>query len=179
MNCDCVTEGSCCLLVVVFLAVNSTSASYSPRPWGRKGKSDTISSESVVNWEGEIGRRLWGWILPIYLNWSFSVLFYNCFLILILFMKINHFLNQCNQDSGSQSGVIIIVTKGDNRGWDSWIASPTQWTWVWANSGRWWGTGKPGVWQSMGSQRVGHGLNTEQQQQQKSDVRIPCHFLIF
>ena len=39
-----------------------------------------------------------------------------------------------------------------NRGWDSWMASPTWWTWVWANSGscRW--TGKPGVLQSMGSQ---------------------------
>ena len=45
-------------------------------------------------------------------------------------------------------------------------ASPTQWTWVWASSeGRWW-TGKPGVLQSMGSQRVGHDWVTEQQQQQ-------------
>ena len=36
------------------------------------------------------------------------------------------------------------------------MASLTQWTWVWANSGRWWRTGKPGVLQSMGPQRVGH-----------------------
>ena len=42
----------------------------------------------------------------------------------------------------------------DNRGWDCWIASPTQWTWVWASSGSCWWTGKPGVLQSMGSQRV-------------------------
>ena len=35
--------------------------------------------------------------------------------------------------------------KGDNRGWDDWMASPTQWTWVWANSRRQWRTGKPGV----------------------------------
>ena len=35
------------------------------------------------------------------------------------------------------------------RRWDGWIASPTQWTWVWASSGRWWRTGKPGVLQSM------------------------------
>ena len=40
-----------------------------------------------------------------------------------------------------------------------------QWTWVWANSGKWWRTGKPGVLQSMGSQRVRHDLATEQQQQ--------------
>ena len=37
-------------------------------------------------------------------------------------------------------------------GWDGWMASPSQWTWVWANSGRWWRTGKPGVLQSMGLQ---------------------------
>ena len=43
------------------------------------------------------------------------------------------------------------------------MASPTQWTWVWASSERWWGTGKPGVLQSMGSQRVGHNLVIEQQ----------------
>ena len=43
------------------------------------------------------------------------------------------------------------------------MASPTQWTWVWTNSGRWWRTGKPGVLQSMGSQRVGHSWATEQQ----------------
>ena len=54
---------------------------------------------------------------------------------------------------------------GGDRGWDDWMASPTQWTWVWANSGRWWRTGKPGVLQSTGSQGVGHGLGTEQQQQ--------------
>jgi len=37
----------------------------------------------------------------------------------------------------------------DDRGWDGWMASPTQWTWVWASSGRWWRTGKPGMLQSM------------------------------
>ena len=44
------------------------------------------------------------------------------------------------------------------------MASLTQWTWVWANSGRWWRTGEPGVLQSMESQRVGHNWVTEQQQ---------------
>ena len=51
----------------------------------------------------------------------------------------------------------------DNRGWDGWIASPTQWTWVWASSRRWWRTGKPGVLPFMGQQRVGHDSATEQQ----------------
>ena len=42
--------------------------------------------------------------------------------------------------------------RGDNRGWDGWLASRTQWTWVWVNFGSWWRTGRPGVLQSMGSQ---------------------------
>ena len=46
--------------------------------------------------------------------------------------------------------------EGDSRGWDGWIASSTQWTWVWVDSGSWWWTGRPGVLQFMGSQRVGH-----------------------
>ena len=51
--------------------------------------------------------------------------------------------------------------EGDDRGWDGWMASPTQWTWVWVDSGSWWRTGKPGVLWFMGSQRVGHDWVTE------------------
>ena len=51
--------------------------------------------------------------------------------------------------------------EGDDRGWDGWMASRTQWTWVWVNSGRWWWTGRPGVLRFMGSQRVGHDWATE------------------
>ena len=47
------------------------------------------------------------------------------------------------------------------RGWDGWMASLTQWTWVWVNSRSWWWTGRPGVLQSMGSQRVVHYSMTE------------------
>ena len=46
---------------------------------------------------------------------------------------------------------------------DGWIASPTPWAWVWASSRRWRRTVKPGVLQTMGSQRVGHDWATEQQ----------------
>ena len=52
----------------------------------------------------------------------------------------------------------------DDRGWDGWMASPTQWTWVWVSCRRWWRIGKPGVLQPMGSQRVGHSWRTEQKQ---------------
>ena len=48
-----------------------------------------------------------------------------------------------------------------HRRWDGWMASPTRWTWVWVSSGSWWWTGKPGVLQSMGSQRVGHDWATD------------------
>ena len=58
----------------------------------------------------------------------------------------------------------LRAREGGDRGWDGWMASPTQWTWLWANSERWWRTGKPGMLQSVGLQRVGHDLATEQQQ---------------
>ena len=52
--------------------------------------------------------------------------------------------------------------EGADGGWDSSMASPTQWTWVWVNSGRsWWWTGRPGVLQSMGLQSVGHDWVTK------------------
>ena len=51
--------------------------------------------------------------------------------------------------------------KGDDRGWDDWMASPTRWIWVWVNSGSWWWTGRPSVLQFMGLQRVRHDWATE------------------
>ena len=51
--------------------------------------------------------------------------------------------------------------EGEDRGWDGWMASPTRWTWVWVNSWSWWWTGRPGVLQFMGSQRVRHDWATE------------------
>ena len=51
--------------------------------------------------------------------------------------------------------------EGANRGWDCWMASPTWWAWVWASSSNWWWTEKPGVLQSMGSQRVPNNWMTK------------------
>ena len=87
--------------------------------------------------------------------------------------------------------------EGDNRGWNGWMASLTQWTWVWVSSRRWWRTGKPGVLQSMGSQRVRHNWGTEQRQapthllqkrglqefsavfeQEVSNKSVDCHVLL-
>ena len=58
-----------------------------------------------------------------------------------------------------------VEGEGDDKGWDGFMASPTWWTWVWASSGSWWWTGKPGVLQSMWLQRVRHDCVTEHQQQ--------------
>ena len=51
--------------------------------------------------------------------------------------------------------------EGEGRGWDGWMALPTQWTWVWVDSGSWWWTGRPGVLRFMWSQKVGHNWATE------------------
>ena len=61
-------------------------------------------------------------------------------------------------------GLVKIEGRGEGgyRWWNDWMASTIQWTWVWANSGRQRRTGKPGVLQFVGSQRVGHNWATEQ-----------------
>ena len=51
--------------------------------------------------------------------------------------------------------------EGNNRRWDGWVVSLTQYTWVWESSRSWWWTVRPGVVQSMGSQRVVHDWATE------------------
>ena len=51
--------------------------------------------------------------------------------------------------------------KGDDRGWDGWMASLTRWTWVWVNASSWWWTGRPGMLRFMGLQRVGYDCATD------------------
>ena len=64
-------------------------------------------------------------------------------------------------DSGKDWGQEEKGTTEDGIIWDGWMTSPTQWTWVWVNSRNWWWTGRPGVLQFMGLQRVGHDWVTE------------------
>ena len=70
-------------------------------------------------------------------------------------------LGWCPFEKTLMLGKIEGGRRRDNRGWDGWMASLTQWTWVWVNSGSWWWTGRPGMLQSMGSQRVRHDWVTE------------------
>ena len=61
----------------------------------------------------------------------------------------------------SDAGRELGAGEGDARGWDGWMASPTQWTWVWVDSTCWWWTGRPGVLRFMGLQRIRHDWATE------------------
>ena len=72
--------------------------------------------------------------------------------------------------------------EGGNREWDGWMASPTQWTWVWANFRREWKIGKPGLLPFMGSQTVGHNWEIKQQQSLESpsnNCEPPASFMGF
>ena len=81
---------------------------------------------------------------------------------LMLKLKLQYFGHLMRgPDSLEKTLMLGKIEDGNNRGWDGWMASPTQWKWVWVNSGSWWGTGKPGMLQSNVSQRVGHNWVSE------------------
>ena len=80
---------------------------------------------------------------------------------LMLKLKLQYFSHPMQRTDSLEKTLMLGMIEGDDRGWDGWIASPTQWTWGWVNSGSWWWTGRPGVLQSTGSQRVGHNWVTE------------------
>ena len=65
-------------------------------------------------------------------------------------------------DSFEKTLILGKGGEGNDRGWDGWMASPMLWTWVWVSSRSWWWTGKAGMLQSMGFQRVGRDWVTEQ-----------------
>ena len=83
---------------------------------------------------------------------------------LMLKLKLQCFVYLMRRTDSMEKTLMLgkVGEEGDDRRWDVWMAS-TQWTWAWANSGRWQRTGKPGILQSMGLQRVGHDCMTEQQ----------------
>ena len=83
---------------------------------------------------------------------------------LMLKLKLQYFGHLMWRADSFEKTLMVGKTEGRrryNRGWDGWMASLTQWTWVWVNSGSWWWTGRPGVLWFMGSQRVGYDWVTE------------------
>ena len=81
---------------------------------------------------------------------------------LILKLKLQYFGHLIRRTDSFEKALMLGKSEGwRRRGRHGWMASLTQWTWVWVNSGSWWWTGRPGMLQSMGSQRVGHDWATE------------------
>ena len=84
---------------------------------------------------------------------------------LMLKLKLQNFGHMIGRTDSLEKILMLERLKaggeGGDRGWVGWMTSPTQWTWVWVSSGSWWWTGKPGVLQSLGSQRVRHDWVTE------------------
>ena len=99
---------------------------------------ESIHRKSVLN----IHWKDWGW------SWSFNTLATWC-------KQLTHWKRPWFWER------LKAGREGDDRGWDGWMVSTTWWTWVSVSSGRWWWTGKPGVLQFLGSQRVGHDWATE------------------
>ena len=86
-----------------------------------------------------------------------------------------HLMRRTDSEKTLMLGKIEGGRRSRRRGWDGWMASPTQWTWVWVNSGCWWWTGKPGVLQSMGSQRIRHNWATELDWTENQDLQGFCN----
>ena len=85
---------------------------------------------------------------------------------LMLRLKLQYFGHLMGRANSPEKTLMLGKIEGrrrrGDRGWNGWMASLTQWTWVWANSRRQWKTGKPGVLWSMVLQRVRHDWMTEQ-----------------
>ena len=105
-------------------------------PWTVRRSNQSILNEICIHWKG------WCW------SWNSNSLASSC-------EEMTHWKRPWYWERLKAGG------EGDDRGWDCWMASLTQWTWVWVNSGSWWWTRRPGVLQYMGSQRVGHNWVTE------------------
>ena len=88
---------------------------------------------------------------------------------LMLKLKLQYFGHLMWRTDSFEKTLMLGKIKGrkrrDDRGWDGWMASSTRCTWVWVNSRCWrwcwWWSGRPGLLQSMGTQRVGHDWVTE------------------
>ena len=107
-------------------------------PWTARRSNQYILKEIILN----IHWKDWCW------NWNSNMLATWC-------EELTHWKRPWCWERLRAGGEV------DDRGWDGWMASPNQWTWVWVNSRSWWWTGRPSVLRFMGSQRVGHDGVTE------------------
>ena len=116
-----------------------------------------------AEWQRIVAFELWCWRRLLRLSWTarrsiqsiLKEIGPECSLEgLMLKLKLQYFGHLMQRadllEKTLMVGKIEGGRRGDNRGWDGWMASPTQWTWVWINSWSWWWTGRPGVLQSIG-----------------------------
>ena len=101
-------------------------------------------------------------IQPVHSKEDQSWMFFGGLMLKLKFQYYGHLMRRVDSlEKTLMLGGMGAGGEGNGRGWDGWMASPTRWTWVWMKSGSWWWTGRPGVLQFMGSQRVGHDWATE------------------
>ena len=137
-----------------------------------------VSVESVLDYIPRYHFTLYDWFYELVLcrknrnniKWKVTFLY-----LLALYLWVKHqifpslysFISELGSCKGSHWKRLWcweglgVGGEGDDRGWDGWLASPTQWTWVWVNSVSWWWTGRPDMLWFMGSQRVEHHWVTE------------------
>ena len=80
---------------------------------------------------------------------------------LMLTLKLQYFGHLMQRTDSLEKTLMLGKTEGRRRRGQHRMALPAQWTWVWVNSGSWWWTGRPGMLQFMGLQRVRHDWVTE------------------
>ena len=94
---------------------------------------------------------------------------------LMLKLKLQYFGHLMQRANSLEKPLMLGKIEGrrrsGSRGWDVWVTSLTQWTCIWASSRSWWWAGKPGVLQSMGSQRVRHNWVTEEQRHKRNETQ--------
>ena len=120
-------------------------------PWTARRSNQYSLRKSVLN----IHRKDWCW------SWNSSTLATWC-------KELTHLKRPWCWERLMAGG------EGDERGWDGWIASPIQWTWVWVDSEICWWTGRPGVLRFMGSQRVRHDWVIELNWTEFSQLLLVC-----
>ena len=146
-------------------------------PWTARRSNQSIYKE--INPEYSWKNWCWSWssstLATLCEEPTHSWIFLEELMLKLKLQYFGHLMRRANSLEKSWSWERLRVEgEGDYRGLDGWVASSTQWTWVWANSRRWWRTRKPGMLQSMRSQRVKDDLATEQQQNITYIVFMSC-----